>query len=73
MTDDLLIVRKTEHHLWRTCPCGACAAERGRHPSRIPPTSLRRIPLEVAHSLGFLKSRNPYGSLARELMVRGGR
>lgn len=71
MENDILVVMKEEHHLWRTCPCSVCAEERERQntsPS-LPPSS-RKVSLNAAYFLGIIQNRNPHGSLARELMLQ---
>ena len=71
--DDTLLVHKVEHHLWRTCPCGECVRERERRDtSKIPQDSRRSISVDAAHILGYIPSRNPHGSVARELMLHHG-
>ncbi|KKN88377.1 hypothetical protein LCGC14_0249400 [marine sediment metagenome] len=68
---DILIVRKEEHHLWRTCPCDLCAAERDRTTYSKPTLpSTRKIPVDAAYLFGLIPSRNPHGSVARELMKK---
>lgn len=69
MTNDVLIVNKTEHHAWRECPCAACNNERERH-SIAPQNSLRSVPPIVAYRLGIINHLNPYGSLVKELKFR---
>ena len=69
---DIHEVTRTEHHWLPTCPCGECRAERDRRSSASPPAnSIRHIPPETAHVLGFIRTpRPPHGSLARELMIK---
>lgn len=69
--DSVLIVCKTEHHAWATCPCDRCSEERKRR-ERPPARRIVRLNCEAAQILGFIPRRSPHGSLARELMLREG-
>ncbi len=70
---DILEVVKTEYHAWRVCPCQACQSERERrapaNPS-LPGSRLTRLSADAAYLFGFIRRRNPHGSLARELMLK---
>ena len=63
---NMLEVIRVEHHLWRTCPCEHCKAERER---REPPSDspLRSMSVEAALVLGLIPSRCPEGSLAARI------
>jgi hypothetical protein len=58
-------IRKIEHHLLMTCPCRDCEEERSRREHSNHP--LHSMSVENAHTLGFLTSRCPEGSLARQI------
>ena len=62
-------ITETEHHALQTCPCVRCVVERERRGLGRPANNpIRRIPVDVAHVLGFIPTRCPEGSLARRLM-----
>jgi hypothetical protein len=68
MNEDLLEVVRIEHHLWKTCPCSTCEEERERRDHSNHP--IHNLSVEAAHALGFLHSRCPEGSLARQIAAR---
>ena len=62
MTDDVLIIQKKEHHLWKTCPCDVCVREREK---RVPPDSsrrLRHLSILNAYSLGIVSKTQKFFS-----------
>ena len=70
MNPSIYIVTKLEHHVLKSCPCSECIRERKRL-SKIKkslPKSHLSIPVSVARLFGFIPSRQPKGSLARQLM-----
>ena len=69
---EVLEVVRTEHHLWKTCPCEVCKKERNRREHQHPTNSpLRSYSVDVAHTLGIIPSRCSEGSLARRLVESG--
>lgn len=63
-------VTKIETHYLPLCACEACVQERERRSQVDDPTPLhvKHISPAVAFLLGHIETRNPHGSLARELM-----
>lgn len=73
MHPDFFEVTKTEIHAVRVCPCTACEAERARRGIPIASSdhsSVQRFSVSQAQILGFVKTRSPYGSKAREFSHR---
>ena len=70
MDSEIHIVTKIEHHALATCPCDECVAERERRSLSkcLPQYPFKRMSVEVASTLGFVRGRRcPRGSLARQL------
>ena len=60
-----------EHHWLPTCPCETCVARRGCVDFFTEDTK-RSITVEAAYLLGYIASRSPHGSVARELQIAQG-
>ena len=71
-------VTRVEHHLLSTCPCACCTAERLRRQLRTSatidsdfhPSRTMQLTPETAFLLGFISSRSPSGSRARDLTLQ---
>jgi len=74
MNSNLHIVTKREIHWLPDCPCSQCVIERERRAVRTnrEPTHnpVKTVPVAVAFLLGFIPSRSPCGSVARELAIK---
>ena len=64
--NQLLTVMKKEVHFWPLCQCEVCKVERTRQ-KPCPESHLMNVSVETAHTLGFIPSRCPEGSLAKKL------
>jgi len=72
-TSNIFEVMKIEHHCLDTCPCSACSEERERRSISSNPTksSIRKLSVEAAYTLGYISKRCSAGSLVSELNQRG--
>ena len=56
-----------EHHYLPTCPCRACVRVRANCNRSDSPSGILKISPKAAHLFGLIKTRQPSGSVAREL------
>ena len=69
---NLIEITKKEIHYWPACPCEVCRHKRAEEAARRTPSkqSHRRLSVEAAYTLSFIRTRRPHGSVARELMLK---
>lgn len=64
MTSNVIVIQKTEHHYWPTCPCGVCTNKRNEETPSDP--QVKRISPDAAFSLGIIQHKDS-GSVASRL------
>lgn len=60
-------VSRTEHHALDTCPCPDCKRVRRDERRKGRKSSTKQFSPEDAFTLGYVNTRSPAGSLARQL------